>query len=80
MGLGASAAGAGEITGNGTDNVVKVNFFCAYSGLNDLIDEMDPGKTQNWGTIPKEFRDTLRSIGVSPNTECNGHLNPYKKP
>lgn len=77
-GLGAGVASAGEITGNGKEKVVKANSICAFSGLNDEITAEEPGKIQNWGTIPKEVRDFLRSIGVSPESECNGHLNGLK--
>lgn len=76
--MGVGAASAGEITGNGKEIDVKANSICAYSGLNDEVTEEEPFKTQNWGTIPKEFRDFLRSIGVSPNTECNGSRSPLK--
>lgn len=78
-GVGSGVASAGEITGNGRLKEVKANSICAFSGLNDEITEEEPFKTQNWGTIPKEFRDFLRSIGISPEVECNGHLHPLKQ-
>jgi hypothetical protein len=74
----ATPASAGEITGNGKDLEVNARSICAFSGLNDEITEEEPFKTQNWGTIPKEFRDYLASIGVSPRAECNAHANPIK--
>ena len=65
--LGANAALAGEITGNGTLKTVKGNSPCAYSGQEDLQwytnDENttlkptptkgDPGHSQSWGQIVK---------------------------
>lgn len=77
MGLGANAALAGEITGNGKDlKPLNAKSWCAFSGLDDADDD-GFGRTQNWGQIPKADRDFLMSIGVSPGVECNGHLNPY---
>lgn len=78
LGLSVGTAGAGEITGNGTPIAVKARSICAYSGLNDEITPEEPGKIQSWGAIPKSDRDYLRSIGVSPDAECNGHLNPLR--
>src|SRR5436190_99869 len=63
MALGASAAFAGEITGNGQLKTVHGNSPCAYSGQEDLqwyTDNSDstrldnpvkgaPSRTQNWG-------------------------------
>lgn len=73
-----SAVAAGEITGNGKDlKPLHANSECAFSGL----DDPDPDAfvhTQSWGRIPKAERDFLRSIGVSPENLCNGHLNPLK--
>ena len=78
LSLSAGAALAGEITGNGTSlKPLHANSICAYSGLNDDPTGIDPangppGRVQSWGQIPKEFRDFLTSIGVSPGTECRG--------
>ena len=72
----AGVASAGEVTGNGKPITVNANSICAYSGLEDH--PVDPGTTQNWGQIPRADRDFLRSIGVAPETLCNGHLNPLK--
>jgi hypothetical protein len=75
--LGAGAVLAGEITGNGKDlRPLHSNSECAFSGL-DAHDGW-PGPTQSWGQIPKAERDFLTSIGVTPGTACNGHLNPLK--
>ena len=83
----APAASAGEATGSGKPITVNAKSDCAYSGLEDWNSpapqpdgEVDvvPGVVQNWGVIPKQERDFLRSIGVSPNTLCNGRLNPIK--
>lgn len=72
----ASAVTAGEINGRGEPIQVNARSECAFSGLED--DPHQPGTTQNWGQIPKELRDFLRSVGVSPEQLCNGHRNPIK--
>lgn len=78
LSLSAGAALAGEITGTGESlKPLHANSICAYSGLNDDPLGLDPnngppGRVQSWGQIPKEFRDFLTSIGVSPGTECRG--------
>lgn len=82
LSLSASAALAGEVTGNGTSlKPLQANSECAFSGLNDeyYIDGIvtDP-RTQSWGQIPKADRDFLTSIGVTPSALCNGHLNPLR--
>lgn len=78
--LSPAAALAGERGGNGAPTPIGdvAASECAYSGLEDFDFEapVQPGVVQNWGSIPKEFRDFLVSIGVSPATLCNGHLNP----
>jgi hypothetical protein len=77
LSLSASAALAGEITGNG--KVLKVDgggkwgtglharSFCAYSGQEDLQymeggSKGDPAHAQSWGQIPKADRDFLLSL------------------
>lgn len=78
MGVGAGAVAAGEITGNGKSlQPLHANSECAFSGLDDADDDGFV-HTQNWGQIPAAQRDFLRSIGVSPENLCNGHLNPLK--
>jgi hypothetical protein len=80
VGGGANAAFAGEITGNGKSlKPLSAKSICAFSGQNDeyvLGDETAP-RTQNWGTIPKESRDFLTSVGSHPGQACNANLNPY---
>lgn len=82
LGALATAGYAGEITGNGKslkdeDGNLNGKSECAFSGLNDGFsgDPTAPGdagmRTQNWGQIPKAFRDLLRSMGVSPDNQCN---------
>ena len=71
-----SAAFAGEVNGKGEPIQINARSECAFSGLEDH--PVEPGTTQNWGSISKAERDFLRSIGVSPETLCNGHLNPIK--
>lgn len=72
----ASTVAAGEITGSGKSlQPLHANSECAFSGLDDADDD-GFGRTQNWGQLPKADRDFLRTIGVSPENLCNGHLNP----
>jgi hypothetical protein len=85
--LGASAALAGESTGNGKqtpigaapDDAPHASSICSFSGQNPegLLDPSDPnyepGHTQSWGQIPKADRDFLSTIGFAPGQSCNGH-------
>ncbi len=80
VGVGASAAFAGEVTGNGkpTGAPTHANSMCAFSGLEDGSEpgtQGGPGNTQNWGHIPKEARGFLDHRGV-PGVACNGHMSP----
>lgn len=74
-----SSAFAGEITGNGKPTAApdNANSECSFSGLDDPDDD-GFAHTQNWGSLSKEQRAFLASIGVAPWTLCNGHLNPQK--
>ena len=74
MALGASAAFAGEITGNGTLKTVNGNSPCAFSGQEDLqwyatdadnpADRLsnpikgDPAHSQNWGHVKQDVGAT----------------------
>jgi hypothetical protein len=74
--LAASAALAGEITGNGKslknpDGTLNGRSACAFSGRQDNFAE-DVGLfrhmlTQSWGQIFKDIRDVLPGPGVSCN-------------
>ena len=77
--VGASSAFAGEITGNGKPTAApdNANSECSFSGLDDPDDDGFV-HTQNWGSLSKEQRAFLASIGVTPGMACNGHLNPQK--
>lgn len=77
--FGTSSAFAGEITGNGKPTAApnNANSECSFSGLDDP-DADGFVHTQNWGSLSKEQRDFLASIGVAPWTLCNGHLNPQR--
>lgn len=88
IGVGGSVF-AGEVTGAGgtsgpngdgtTGMRGNAKSECGFSGLEDGGDNTgQPGVTQNWGQIPKEVRDGLRAIGVSPEQLCNGQRNPQK--
>jgi len=83
--LGASAAVAGEITGNGKvlkiddskwDTGLHARSFCAYSGQED--DQFKPGGSkgvpghaQSWGQIPIADRDAEIAVGRHPGNACN---------
>ena len=87
----ASAASAGEITGNGQLKAVNGNSPCAYSGQEDLQwyttdadttlrtdpTRGDPGHAQNWGQIPQDVRDYLTSIGLNPGLACNPNRSTF---
>lgn len=74
--LGASTALAGELTGNGTSlKPLHANSECAFSGLDDADDDGFV-HTQSFGRLSQEQRDFFRSIGVTPDNLCNGHMNP----
>ncbi len=74
--LAASAAVAGEITGNGKslknpDGTLNGKSACAFSGRQDNF-AADEGffrhmLTQNWGQVFKDIRDVLPGPGVSCN-------------
>ncbi len=82
------AAFAGEVNGNGdaTPARDKAKSACAFSGLEDGSEggPSGPGYTQNWGQIPKEFRDQVSVTGAARvdffGTEegCNANLHPNK--
>jgi hypothetical protein len=75
--LGANAAFAGEITGNGKslknpDGTLNGNSACAFSGRED-----DPSDTlfrgdiaQSWGQILKAVRDSFPAF-LHPGVACN---------
>ena len=75
LSLGAGVALGGEITGSGRIlQPLHANSECAFSGLDDADDDGFT-HTQNWGQLG-DARDFLRTIGVTPDNLCNGHLNP----
>ena len=84
LSLSATAVFAGEVTGNGKSLKVEdggkwhtglhARSLCAFSGLNDEITPEEPGKTQNWGTIPKEMRDAIGPLGFHPGMACNPNI------
>ena len=78
VGMGASTAFAGEITGNGKslkndDGTLNGKSACAYSGREDHPDsgEFKGRIAQSWGQYPKAFRDLLTSVGFNPGVACN---------
>jgi hypothetical protein len=84
LSLGAGAALAGESTGSGKSLKVDgggkwhtglhARSLCAFSGLNDEQTPEEPGRVQNWGTIPKEFRDMMGPLGFHPGMTCNPNI------
>jgi hypothetical protein len=80
--VGANAALAGEVTGNGkslknSDNTLNGKSICAYSGLNDTYsgdptvpDAQGFFRTQNWGQLSLAVRAFLASIGDHPSDRC----------
>jgi hypothetical protein len=80
VGISGGAAFAGERGGKGEPtpiNDYRANSICSFSGLEDMdfLEPVQPGVVQNWGTIPKEIKAFLASIGEHPSVACNGHLN-----
>jgi hypothetical protein len=78
--MSSGTAFAGEVGGNGEPtpiNEYQANSICSFSGLDDMdfLEPVQPGVVQNWGTIPKEVRDFLASVGAHPGEACNGSLN-----
>ena len=81
VGVGASAAFAGEVTGNGKPTPVqsyRAASICSFSGQED--DQFKPGGSkgvpghaQSWGQIPKVVRDAIALEGEHPGDACNGH-------
>ena len=80
--VGANAALAGEVTGNGkslknSDGSLNGKSICAYSGLNDTYsgdpdvpDRQGFFRTQNWGQLSLAARAFLASIGDHPGDAC----------
>jgi hypothetical protein len=78
MALGATAASAGEVTGNGESTAAPThaNSICAFSGQNDYPDGSDggpAGRTQSWG---QDVKSGLYSPHVfTPGDACKGGSN-----
>jgi hypothetical protein len=76
LSLSASAALAGEITGNGKSlEPLHANSICAYSGLNDDPTGIDPengppGRVQSYGQVVRSVGGGV--LGGIPGTECRG--------
>jgi opacity protein-like surface antigen len=81
-GASASAAFAGEITGNGKPKPVNGNSPCAFSGQEDLQftgsgTKGDPAHSQNWGHVKQD----TGALGGANSTDafgfewgCNAHI------
>jgi len=77
LGMGANAAVAGEVTGNGKPITVKAKSACVYSGQQDNATE-DEGlfksdRTQNWGQLTEYGRYIFAHFFAifSPSQGCN---------
>jgi hypothetical protein len=72
LGLGSSAAFAGEITGNGKPTPVDdhvAHSICSFSGQNDDPDSTEPfdgGRVQSFGDILKEAKNVDVGFGEGP--------------
>jgi hypothetical protein len=91
VGVGASAAYAGEVGGNGEPVTIHANSPCAFSGLEDQnpgSGVVQPGEVQNWGhtkgtpadvSSPRGASDLIADFGGgSFEWGCNGHLHGLK--
>ena len=77
VGASASAASAGEITGNGkpTAGPAHAQSICVFSGKNDDPTSTDP---ENPGGVAQSYgysvvRNGLKDEAPSPGVACNGH-------
>ena len=93
IGLSASAASAGEITGNGkpTAGPAHANSICVFSGQNDDPDAPlvvgDPVLAPNGpGGISQSFGQNVKIVGsgltkvITPGAACQGGSNPDNPP
>lgn len=98
----ASAAWAGEVRGpsgpgGATGGSTPIDGFwtgdgaasiCSFSGLNDVIDEEEPTRTQSYGTflvlVKKAMNVSTHEakaiLGESPGQECNPNRAPFGNP
>jgi len=92
MVMGAGAAFAGEITGNGKslkndDGTLNRRSDCAFSGQNDTYTG-DPDvpdadgffRTQSWGQLSKEAKAFLSGLGLHPGKACNPNIGGFEPP
>lgn len=73
--MAASPASAGEVNGNGKELPLKGASICKYSGLNDLIDENEPTRTQSYGTFLHLFQSTS-GLSMKVFKEVSGFPSP----
>ena len=78
LSMGANAAFAGEVTGNGkdlkdADGNLNGKSECAFSGREDTPgDPLFKGEmAQSWGQLTAEWKEILASIGLHPGRACN---------
>jgi hypothetical protein len=77
-GIGADAAFAGEVNGNGAPTAAPAhaNSICAFSGLNDYVNGQSESRVQ---TPADAFKYYGLPPGV-PGTACRGGSNPDNPP
>ena len=82
-GAGGAEGGATPIAGFWTgDGAASI---CSFSGLNDVIDEVEPTRTQSYGTflvlVKNAFglstHEAKEFLGESPGQECNPNRAPW---
>jgi hypothetical protein len=85
-GPGGATGGATPVSGFWTgDGAASI---CSFSGLNDVIDEMESTRTQSFGTflvLVKEIFDLSPAeakefLGETPGTACNPTRAPWGNP
>ena len=96
------AAGAGEVKGpsgpgGATGGPTPINEFwtgggaasiCSFSGLNDVIDETEPTRTQSYGTFlvlvkqqaGVDTQTAKEILGEAPSDSCNPNRAPFGNP
>jgi hypothetical protein len=98
----APAAGAGESRGpsgpgGATGGTTPIDGFwtgtgaasiCSFSGLNDIIDETEPTRTQSYGTFlvlvmqqaGVDAETAKQILGEAPSDQCNPNRAPWGNP
>ncbi len=86
VGVGASAALAGEVTGppgsvehpGVRKDVTRANSICSFSGLNDFVNGPSDFHVQSYGQDVRLYGADPRAF--NPGDACRGGSNPYNPP